>query len=612
MSIDQVFEVEEVEIAENVDIADIADELVPPTEAVAPAAPVNTAPTFRDFELLPAVVDAVETRGYTHPTPIQAQIMPHMLAGRDLLAQSQTGTGKTAAFALPVLSRINMEQRAPQVLVLAPTRELAIQVARSFENYASNLNDFRVAAIYGGQDYEIQFRALRNGVQVVVGTPGRVIDHVKRGTLDLSKINCLVLDEADEMLNMGFLEDVQFLLQHAPEDRQIALFSATMPPAIQDIANDYLNDPAEIKIKRKTMTAESIRQRAVFVSIRDKFDALTRILEAEETDGVIIFTKTRESTLQVADQLCQHGHKAVALNGDMAQRVRERTIEQLKSGQLNILVATDVAARGLDVPRVSHVFNYDLPHDSESYVHRIGRTGRAGRKGEAIIFLTSTQRRKMRLIEQTTKQPIEEMSIPTAKEINANRIERFKKRITDNMDNGEVELFEKMINEYAEQTGQGLARVAAVLASLAQNGRDFFMSERRDIRSDSRPDRDRDGREGSDRSERPRRSIEERRRQAEEGMVRYRIEVGHRDGVRPGNIVGAVANEAGLDSAHIGHIAIYNDFSTIDLPEGMPREIFQILKKTWVSGKKLQISVDSKPSRGGSGGRPFKSRKPRD
>ncbi len=563
-------------------------------------------PTFRDFNLIQEVVDAVEASGYTHPTAIQAQIIPYMLQGRDVLAQSQTGTGKTAAFALPILSRLDLEERTPQVLVLAPTRELAIQVSKSFENYASNLDDFRVAAIYGGQDYEIQFRALRQGVQVVVGTPGRVIDHVKRGTLNLSAINCLVLDEADEMLNMGFLEDVQFILQQAPESRQIALFSATMPAAIQEIASEYLNDPAEIKIKRKTMTAESIRQRAIFVSPREKLDVLTRVLEVEETDGVIVFTKTRESTLQVADQLCQSGLKAVALNGDMPQRVRERTIDQLKSGHLDILVATDVAARGLDVPRVSHVINFDLPHDSESYVHRIGRTGRAGRKGEAIIFLTNAQRRKLRLIEQTTKQSIEEMSVPSVKSINAKRIERFKQNITAAMENPEVAMFEKMINEYAEESGQSLTRVAAVLASLAQNGREFFLTERRKPKAEFEGEqRDRRSRDDSDdRQDRSRRSLRERKSGPEEGMLRYRIEVGHRDGVRPGNIVGAVANEAGLDSAYIGHISIFNDFSTIDLPEGMPREIFQILKKTWVAGKQLQISLDNKrPSRSKGKGR---------
>ena len=339
-------------------------------------------PLFSTLELRPEVEQAVVAAGYTTPTPVQAQIIPPMLAGRDVLAQSQTGTGKTAAFALPILSRIDPERGHPQVLVLTPTRELAIQVAKSFTTYGKHLPGFQVAAIYGGQDYQPQLKQLRRGVPVVVGTPGRVIDHVKRGTLDLSQIDCLVLDEADEMLNMGFLEDVQFVLQQLPAARQIALFSATLPAPIRTIAQQYLPDPVKIRIQTKTMTAASIRQRAVVASPHEKLGVLTRMLEVETTDGVIVFTKTREATLSVAERLRAEGLAATALNGDMPQKVRERTIEQLQAGRLDILVATDVAARGLDVPRISHVFNFDLPHDSESYVHRIGRTGRAGRPGE--------------------------------------------------------------------------------------------------------------------------------------------------------------------------------------------------------------------------------------
>ncbi len=401
-----------------------------------------------------------------------------MLEGRDVLAQSQTGTGKTAAFALPILSRLDVGRRKPpQVLVLAPTRELAIQVTNSFSTYAACMPDFAVAAIYGGQDYEPQLRQLRRGVHVVVGTPGRVIDHIRRGTLDLSGIQCLVLDEADEMLNMGFLEDVQFVLKQVPQQRQIALFSATLPGPIRDIADQYLNDPVKITIKKKTMTAESIRQRALFVAPRDKIDVLTRILEVEETDGVIVFTKTKAATMTVAEQLSRAGLSAIALNGDMPQTVRERAIERLKSGQLDVLVATDVAARGLDVPRISHVFNYDLPHDSQSYIHRVGRTGRAGRSGEAIIFLSNAQRGKLRLIERATKQPIEVVQPPTTDDINAMRVKRFKQRIDQVTSARDLSMFKELIAEYAAESGKPLEMIAAALAQIGQQGRPFLLKD---------------------------------------------------------------------------------------------------------------------------------------
>ncbi len=559
--------------------------------------------TFADLALSLQVQQSVQFAGYERPTAIQREIIPHMLAGRDVLAQSQTGTGKTAAFALPILSTIKTVSRKPQVLVLAPTRELAIQVAKSFTNYASCMPDFAVAAIYGGQDYEAQFKQLRRGVHVVVGTPGRVIDHVNRGTLDLSGIDCLVLDEADEMLNMGFLEDVQFVLEKTPDKRQIALFSATLPGPIRTIAQQYLNDPAKITIKEKTMTAESIRQRALFVAPRDKINVLTRILEVEETDGVIVFTKTKDATITVAEKLQREGLSAVALNGDMPQKVRERTIEQLKSGQLDILVATDVAARGLDVPRVSHVFNFDLPHDSESYIHRVGRTGRAGRKGEAIIFLTNAQRGKLRLIEKATKQPIEVIQPPTADDINAMRIMRFQGRITEMIAAQDLTTFKEMISEYAEQSGKPIVMIAAALAQIGQQGRPFFMKERPKREKHDRDDRgerpegrgrerfERDSADGF--SQRDNRANKPHGRQlgpVEQGMTRYRIEVGRKDGVKPGNIVGAVANEAGIDGEYIGPIKIHDSYSTIDLPEGMPQDIYQTLQQTRVAGKPLRLS----------------------
>lgn len=588
-----------------------------------PETDLNEQSSFSTIGLRPDVLEAVLNSGYTTPTAIQAEIIPHMLAGRDVLAQSQTGTGKTAAFALPILSTIDMHVREPQVLVLAPTRELAIQVARSFSTYGANLDRFEVVAIYGGQDYEPQLRQLRRGVQVVVGTPGRVIDHVNRGTLDLSRLKCLVLDEADEMLNMGFLEDVQFVLEKTPDERQVALFSATLPGPIRDIADEYLNDPARITIKKKTATADSIRQRALFVPPREKIDALVRLLEVEETDGVIVFTKTKDATISVAESLVREGLSAVALNGDMPQKVRERTISQLKSGKLDILVATDVAARGLDVPRISHVFNYDLPHDSESYIHRVGRTGRAGRNGEAIIFLTNAQRNKLRLIERTTKQPIEIIDIPTAKQINAMRVKRFTQKITDVAAEKDLTLFEDMITGYVEETGKPLEMIAAALAEIAQQGRPFLMKDRpvgkRSQDSDRREDaRDRGDRYG-DRKDRGGEAGRPPRQLGppEAGMVRYRIDVGWNDGVKPGNIVGAVANEAGIEGQYIGPISIRNEFSTIDLPEGMPEDIYQKLRKTWVSGKRLNLELsrgdeEQSERRGGrpnsGGGSGFKPR----
>lgn len=584
---------------------------------------------FANIGLRDEVLRAVLNSGYTTPTAIQAEIIPHMLAGRDVLAQSQTGTGKTAAFALPILSTIDMHVREPQVLVLAPTRELAIQVARSFSTYGANLDRFEVVAIYGGQDYEPQLRQLRRGVQIVVGTPGRVIDHVNRGTLDLSRLKCLVLDEADEMLNMGFLEDVQFVLEKTPDERQVALFSATLPGPIRDIADEYLRDPARITIKKKTATADSIRQRALFVPPKEKIDALVRLLEVEETDGVIVFTKTKDATISVAESLVREGLSAVALNGDMPQKVRERTISQLKSGKLDILVATDVAARGLDVPRISHVFNYDLPHDSESYIHRVGRTGRAGRNGEAIIFLTNAQRNKLRLIERTTKQPIEIIDVPTSKQINAMRIKRFTQQITEVSAEKDLTLFKDMITEYAAETGKPLEMIAAALAEIAQQGRPFLMKDRPAGKRVQDSGRREDSFDRGDRGDRGDRYGDRKDRGGdagrpprqlgapEAGMVRYRIDVGWNDGVKPGNIVGAVANEAGIEGQYIGPISIRNEFSTIDLPEGMPEDIYQKLRKTWVSGKRLNLEVsrgdeEQTERRGGrphsGGGSSFKPR----
>ncbi len=558
--------------------------------------------SFRDLALSDAVHQAIEKAGYEIPTAVQTRIIPYMLDGRDVLAQSQTGTGKTAAFALPILSHLDMSVRHPQVLVLTPTRELAIQVANSFATYGACLDRLNIATIYGGQSYDPQLRQLQRGVQIVVGTPGRVIDHINRGTLDISQISCLVLDEADEMLNMGFLEDVQFVLNQSPDNRQIALFSATLPGPIQSIAEQYLNDPAKISIKKKTITADNIRQRALFVAPRDKVFALCRILEAEATDGVIVFTKTKAATLTVAESLSRRGLSAVALNGDMPQAARERTVEQFKSGRLDVLVATDVAARGLDVSRVSHVFNFDPPHDAEAYIHRVGRTGRAGRNGEAFIFLSNAQRGKLRLIERATKHQIEVVTLPTTAHVNELKINRFKQQITDVTAAEDLTMLKDLIQAYASETGKPIEIIAAALAHISQQGRPLLEKdrpkrERRERGEEQRGDDSRSNRferDSQDESNgRPRREGSRRPRKLgppEPGMERYRIEVGRRDGVKPGNIVGAVANEAGIDGQFIGPILIHDHYSFVDLPEGMPRDIYQSLRRTWVAGKPMQLA----------------------
>ncbi|MBL8854425.1 MAG: DEAD/DEAH box helicase [Planctomycetaceae bacterium] len=609
---------------------------------------------FSDLELRDELQQAVLESGYIQPTPIQAEIIPHVLSGRDVLAQSQTGSGKTAAFALPILSKIQVPaRRQPQVLVLAPTRELAMQVSASFQQYGRNLAGLQIATIYGGQDYEVQFRQLSRFPQIVVGTPGRIIDHVNRGRLDLSGIECLVLDEADEMLNMGFLEDVQFVLERMPAERQITLFSATVPPAIRGIAERYLRDPVQVTIKQKTMTAESIHQRAVFVGVAEKMEVLSRFLEMETTDGVIVFTKTKEATITVAEYLMEQGYKTTALNGDMPQKVRERAIQQLKSGYLDILVATDVAARGLDVPRISHVFNFDLPHDSESYIHRIGRTGRAGRAGHAIVFLTGGQKSKLRLIERATKQPIEVVERPTARQINQRRVDRFKSRIREVIAGQDLNLFQKMVQELVGETPElSLEQVGAALAQMLQNGRPFLLEDRptgrrhrddHNDRFDRRPERsdrsDRSGRgdraghaEHNGRGDRPDRNDRrpdrpdraERRPRGDRpesgdrgtkgprregkgkpveartptsrsappasGMKRYRVEIGWDDGVKPGSLVGAIANEAGLDGRDIGTINIQDRHSFVDLPKNLPLDVVESLGMTKIRGKSLRLT----------------------
>ena len=708
--------------------------------------------TFAELGLSEPVLAALSDVGYETPTAIQAATIPHFMAGRDLIGQAQTGTGKTAAFALPLLTRIDLERPLPQVLVLAPTRELAIQVAEAFHSYAARMPGFHVLPIYGGQDYGVQLRGLRRGVHVVVGTPGRVMDHMRRGTLDLRALSCLVLDEADEMLRMGFIDDVEWVLEQTPPERQVALFSATMPPPIRKIAERYLRDPEQISIRLSTTTAATIRQRYWVVSGLHKLDALTRILETENYEGVLIFVRTKLATVELAERLDARGYSCAAISGDVPQKMREKTIEQLKDGKLDILVATDVAARGLDVERISHVINFDIPNDSEVYVHRIGRTGRAGRHGDAILFVAPREQHMLRVIERATRQPIERMDLPSTEMVNDKRIGRFMQTITDTLATADLETFAELVERYQREHDVDPARIAAALACMVQgdqpllleppqrgerHGRDSrderprrdaprwekrdepraergyerrppprgedsrpvrtendgprrfeerprfdaerpprregerppfgdrpprrdgerppfgdrpprFADDRGPRRDDARPPRfpdDRPPRFQGDRQDgdrpprfpsadgaprgdgdRPPRFAAERgprdaeRRPVREGerpafgdrpprgegddrraklgvrtpppvgMEGFRLEVGHRHGVMPGNIVGAIANEAGIDSRDIGRIQIHDDYSTVDLPVGMPNEMLSHLKRIWVGGQQLQIS----------------------
>jgi len=552
---------------------------------------------FTDFALSQPVLEALEELGYETPTPIQAQTMPSLLEGRDLVGQAQTGTGKTAAFALPLLSKIDLNEKAPQVLVLAPTRELAIQVAESFKGYGSRLKGLQVLPIYGGAGFREQLQALKRGVQVVVGTPGRVMDHIRRGTLKLDQLRCLVLDEADEMLRMGFIDDVEWILEQTPDNHQTTLFSATMPDAIRRIAVNYLKSPEEITVKVKTRTADTIHQRFWLAKGHHKLDALTRILEAEETDGVIIFVRTKSITTELAEKLEARGFLSAPLNGDIPQKQRERTVGRLKAGHVNIVIATDVAARGLDVDRISHVINYDLPGDSEAYVHRIGRTGRAGRTGQAITFVSPRETRSLSGIERAIKHKLERMELPSIDVINKSRTERFKSSITSAMQSPDFDLFRKVLSDYQTESNCAEIDIAAALACLHQGKRSLLLKETpQKDRKEARKQRETTGGRNQATSERRFNKDKDRPRKRElnttpeEGMERFRVQVGHNHGVKPGNIVGAIANEANLDSQYIGRINIFDDYSTVDLPEGMPRNIFRALKNVWVAGQQLRIS----------------------
>ncbi len=578
----------------------------------------TTTSGFARFGFAPELLKALEAIGYLEPSPIQKAAIPELMLGRDLVGQAQTGTGKTAAFALPMLAALDPEQRKPQVLVLAPTRELALQVAEAFNSYASHLPGVRTLAIYGGADFRDQIHQLKRGVQIVVGTPGRVMDHMRQGTLDLSSLRALVLDEADEMLRMGFIDDVEWVLEQLPEQRQVVLFSATMPAEIRRISQKYLNAPAEITIKQKAADASRIRQRFLMVHAPHKQAALERVLEAETSEGVIIFARTKAITLTVAESLEQHGYDVAVLNGDVPQAQRERTIERLKSGQVDVLVATDVAARGLDVERISLVINYDIPFDSEAYVHRIGRTGRAGRSGDAILFLTPRERRFLGGMERAVGKPIEEMEVPSNATINQNRLDRMRTKLTNCLQTPasseqERALLSEILQRVAQEQGSSPEQLALAALELSlvgkplllqgeenfqqvrQNGpgRDGGRDGGRDSGRDFGRDRGRGremGREvgrdvgrGAPRGERP-------VGPPEDNMERFRVELGWRDRIKPGNIVGAIANEAGLNGRAIGRIQIFDTHSTVDLPKGMPEDVFQGLRQLRVMNKPLQLS----------------------
>ncbi len=568
-------------------------------------------PTFADLGIDERVLKALAKVGYETPSPIQAATIPPLLEGRHVVGLAQTGTGKTAAFAVPILSRIDLKQKTPQALVLAPTRELALQVSEAFERYAAHLPGLHVLPVYGGQGYGVQLSALRRGVHVVVGTPGRIMDHLEKGTLDLSELRFLVLDEADEMLKMGFADDVETILADTPADKHVALFSATMPPAIRRISKKYLDDPVEITVKNTTATAPNIAQRYLLVSYPQKVDALTRILEVENFEGMIVFVRTKNETETLAEKLRARGYSATAINGDIAQNVRERTVNQLKAGKLDILVATDVAARGLDVERISHVVNYDIPTDTESYVHRIGRTGRAGRSGDAISFVTPRERYLLKLIERTTKQPLVQMQLPSAEDVNETRLNRFDDQITAALQQASrIERFRDIIKHYVNEHDVPEVDVAAALAVVAQGDTPLLLdpADEKPQRPE-RPERfDRGGSGGHGGG--PARGRPPRGR-SDVPMAPYRIAVGKRHKVEPRQIVGAIANEGGLGRGDFGNIDIRMDHSIVELPRDLSSESLSKLSRTRISGKLIALEPDAGGPVTRSGDFPPRHKKPR-
>lgn len=545
--------------------------------------------TFADLGLGDALLKALDAVGYEEPSAIQAATIPTLLAGRDVVGLAQTGTGKTAAFALPILERLDRAQKQPQALVLAPTRELALQVCEAFEQYTGHDKGVRILPVYGGQGYGVQLSALRRGVHVVVGTPGRIMDHLDKGTLDLSELKYLVLDEADEMLKMGFAEDVETILAQTPQDKQVAMFSATMPAPIRRLSAKYLDDPEEVAVKKKTTTATNLTQRYLVVSYPQKVDALTRILEVENFEAMIVFTRTKNETETLAERLRARGHAAAAINGDVVQAQRERTVKQLRDGKLDILVATDVAARGLDVERITHVVNFDIPIDTESYVHRVGRTGRAGRTGDAISFVTPRERRTLMAIERATRQKLTQMHLPSVDEVNATRLSRFDDAITAALEQRpRIDAFRDIVGHYVKHHDVPEVDVAAALAVVAQGETPLLLDPAEEPRREEFHGTGGQGDKGTGR----------RTRDASRGtgpMTTYRIDVGKRHKVEPRQIVGAIANEGGLNRGDFGQIRILPNFSLVDLPANLSAETLRRLDRTRISGQLIGIKPDTGP-----------------
>ncbi len=584
-------------------------------------------PTFADLGVPEVLARTVGALGYTEPTPIQQAALPVLLDGRDLVGHAPTGTGKTAAFGLALLARVDPDMRGVQAIILTPTRELAIQVAEALSGFATDLKRVHVLAVYGGQEYSRQIRALQRGAQVVVGTPGRVMDHLKRGNLKLDTLRTLVLDEADEMLRMGFIDDVEWILEQTPDTRQTALFSATMPSVIRRIARKHLDNPEEINIQREAERAKDIRQRVWQVSGMSKLEALTRILEAEDTDGVLVFVRTRAATQETADALETRGLAAAAINGDMVQAERERTVEKLKRGAINILVATDVVARGLDVERITHVVNFDVPFDAEAYVHRIGRTGRAGRRGEAILFVAPRERRLVSMIERVTKTRIEPMQLPDVDTINKRRVQRFLASIDATIETAHLGRLETVLEQHAEANDVPMARIAAALAQQTLGEQPLFLKpDSRGKKPKEKPRREEayTPKAHTEKAARPERSSDPKRPSRPEHASRkerkpqstthpterFRVEIGSQHGVKATHLVGAIANEADMDSAFIGKIQIHDDHSTVELPIGMPKPILRDLRKAWVLGRRLDMSRDGVVANDAGGSKPPKRKKP--
>ena len=564
----------------------------------------ESSPSFAELGLNPEIVSVLDSLGYEAPTPIQQQSIPVLLEGHDLLGQAQTGTGKTGAFALPLITKVDLKVRNPQVLVLCPTRELAIQVAEAFQTYARGYKGFHVLPIYGGQSMQFQLRQLQRGVHVIVGTPGRVIDHLKRGSLTLESIKAVVLDEADEMLKMGFIDDIEWILQQSPEEKQTALFSATMPAPIRRVANNYLKNCREIKIHTKTSTVETIRQCYWNVSGLHKLDALTRLLELEPIDAALIFVRTKTATVELVEKLEARGHSCAALNGDLNQALRERTIDRVKKGDLNVLIATDVAARGLDVERISHVINYDIPYDTASYVHRIGRTGRAGRQGTAILFVSMREQRMLRAIEQATRQKMELLKLPSKEDVYQHRIQRFSNTLTEILEKQDLTMYRDVMDRITAERACEPNDLLAALCYLAQKDAPFVSEESRESKESDAGNRD--ARRGSDRRfesshernprERNRRDSRELResrgpRPTDVDLVTYRLEVGRDHGATPANIVGTITRVANLRGDTIGYIKLHDDHSTVQLPDGMPDEVFKKLERTEINGAELRLTL---------------------